>query len=64
MFVEFLVMECKGVAKKKKISSCRLGSRACLRALEALEFYMPKYGFFLVLGTFKVNFEIYVTLNR
>ena len=38
MFVEFLVMECKGVAQIKKTSSCRLGSRACLRAMEVLEF--------------------------
>ena len=38
MFMELLVMECKGVAQMKKTSSCRLGPRACLRTLEALEF--------------------------
>ena len=38
MFMEFLVMEWKGVVQMKKTSSCRLGSRAYLRALEALEF--------------------------
>ena len=58
MFMELLVMECKRVAQIKKISSCRLGPRACLRALEALGFYMQKYRFSLFLGTFNVNFEM------
>ena len=33
-----------------KVSLFRLDSRACLRALEALEFYIAKYAFSLILG--------------